>query len=175
MRVDRRGPRRWGGLWLGLGVSLVALAFSACGRTPGPGPDGGSDGPVACGCQLEGDAGAVQTLTMSWDCYCGTFACPSASSFAVCSPGHFFTACGLEVFTTDTPGGPERWVFDASGAMVGVELASDSSDYTCPSDPRVRSLRLRAGHFPDPSCPMVECPCVDGGAACGPEDGGADR
>lgn len=181
MRVDPGVSRRRAGPRLGLAVVPVALAvvLAGCGgRALEPGPDGGSDGPAdaaACGCGLEADAGLSPTLTMSWDCYCATFGCERGPGSAVCAAGHFFSACGLEFFTIETAGGPETWVFDASGALVGAELGSDSSEYSCPSDPSVRSYRLRAGRFPDPSCAMVECPCADGGAACGLADGGTDR
>ena len=85
-----------------------------------------------------------------------------------------YPACGLTTVTLSTIGGPDIWVYDAAGTLVGKQMSSDSSWYTCPSDSDVRALQVRAGRFPEPGCMGTPCACTDGGGMCTAPDAGVD-
>jgi hypothetical protein len=176
-------------------VLLVAIAAGGCGsenqnRSPiGQGGSGGGgtidagrDAPgdmrqdatgdaADCGCVFEGDA---FTLRVSWECFCAKWGC--AATKPACSQGlekrKGYASCGLVTDTLDHIGGPSISVWDSSGALVGKQIASDTTTYACPSDPSVMGNRVRAGRFPEASCEAVACTCVDGGSSCPVPDGG---
>ena len=137
-----------------------------------PGTDSGADGtpdPAACDCRVE-DA----TLFLSLACFCAewgsSWGCPDPQRR--CTPGTnmsptAYPVCGLMTETQQTFAGPFLWVWDASGKLVGRQIASDTSMwFGCPSDPSLVARRVRAGRFPDPSCEADACSCVVAGEAC---------
>lgn len=125
--------------------------------------DGAPDA-AACGCSLSSDG---WTLTMSWDCLCAAYGC--AGSKPACGDHRVsYPSCGLTVDSTDTFGGPSLRVYDETGALVGTQYSSDTSDYFCPSDRSLSAARVRAGRFPAPSCAAEACTCADAGSSCAP-------
>ena len=136
------------GLFLTLGLLGVAGCSSESLRA---GNDGGVDqaivgDPAACGCQLDG-----YTLTISWSCFCAKHDCAPQYNVPCTGSAQLTTGCGLRQITVQTIGGPERWVYDQSGTLVGEQLGTDDSEFLCPTDPSMIGFVLRAGQFPD-SC-----------------------
>jgi hypothetical protein len=137
--------------------------------------DGGRDhgidaDPAACGCRMDG-----YTLVMSWDCYCQQYSCSSTTKPMCWGYAQWTNGCGLSEFSVETVGGPDRWVYDQSGNLVGAQQSTDEgSPYSCPTDPSLYSSSVRAGQFPDTCDSAVTCQCTpDGGDACvTPADGG---
>jgi hypothetical protein len=85
-------------------------------------------------------------------------------------------ACGLNVFSSPSFGGPFQWVTDQSGTLVGIQLTTDAPPlYSCPSNPTLSALVVRAGRFPDTSCAVQDCACDAGGTCTAAQDAGADH
>jgi hypothetical protein len=185
-----------------LSVACCLGAAAACGSSlpqggnGGTGAQGGSGGSAGimggggaggqtvdaadCQCHLGADGGA-QVLTISWDCFCATYGCAPANSCADVSgfavQRTAYPSCKLTAYSIDPAGGPEIWVYDASGAEVGAQLSSDDSTFYCPSDHTLSAFRLRAGTFPDSTCQGSTCGCTagagggaGGASACSPAD-----
>jgi hypothetical protein len=132
----------------------------------------------ACQCQLDNDGGiGGGGLKISWACYAAIHGSETRGNF--CGVGGTWTsACGIDVYATGSYGGPEKWAYDPSGALVGVQLSTEPSDFVCPSDPTNTSLQsglLLSGQFPDATCPTIPCSCSDAGLICPPPDAGSDR
>jgi hypothetical protein len=149
---------------------LAMLGASGCSSSAHAPADGG-----ACGCSIDP---TTHIMHMSLDCYCAAYGCENAAP-AVCagstSAQSWTVACDLNVFSSQTFGGPFYWVTDPSGTLVGIQVGSDTTPYACPSDPTLTSLAVRAGRFPDASCAVRDCSC-DAGAGCAtPPDASADR
>lgn len=120
----------------------------------------GTPDAAACGCHLDG-----YTLVMSWECFCSAFGCTLPPP--VCSGSRrFTTSCDLVTETLLTIGGPYIVVWDATGAVVGRQLTTDTTYFKCPSDASLEAGIVRAGQFPDATCGSISCDCVDGGATC---------
>jgi hypothetical protein len=134
-------------------------------------PDAISDGTVdaaACDCKVEDF-----TLTMSWACFCTTFGC--AGSQPQCLGNRTsYPGCGLVVDSLNTVAGPNLSVWDANGLLVGRQYTSDTSYYQCPSDPTLQAPKVRAGRFPDATCPGAPCTCAEGQTTCAQPDAGTD-
>ena len=127
---------------LGLGLAVSPGCASDALRPPNDGSppttvndDGGAPDrvvhdPAACECQKVGYG-----LTMSWACFCNRFGC-TAQQLSGCSRNAQWTrGCGLTEFSIETIGGPESWVYDANGTLVGERIGSDVGEFSCPSDP----------------------------------------
>lgn len=153
-------------------VVLVVLTLGGvaggCGRSARPAP---TDGP-GCGCRIEGQGGN-EVLVMSWGCFCENYDCGFEAHMCESAPRTSHPACGMTVATFAGIGGPDKWVYDQSGTLVGRQMSADSNWFTCPGDPDVKALQLRAGKFPEPSCLGVACGCTNGAAECASPDGGA--
>lgn len=180
-------------LRLGLIGSSVSLWFGllGCGSTSfSTASDGGQDrssadrpadavptDAAACQCELDNDGGiGFGGLRISWACYGATYGGGTRGNF--CGIGTWTSACGLDVHAAGSFGGPEKWAYDSSGTLVGVQLSSEPSVFVCPSDPSNASLQssfLVSGQFPDASCPTIPCSCGDGGLTCPPPDAGSDH
>jgi hypothetical protein len=170
-------------------VTLALFGGSGCGskslvsgdggnKTSGPdGPlaDLGAGDPAACGCQVEGS-----TLTISMECYCKQYDCTQSPFSLYCSDVSIGVGCGILEVTQLAIGGPEKWVYNDERTLIGVQLTTDDSVFTCPTDPKLQGYMLRAGTFPldggglpFESCASVaDCPCVDGKMACTALDAG---
>jgi hypothetical protein len=134
-------------------------------------PDATPDGIVdaaACDCNVEDF-----TLTMSWACFCAKFGCAESQPSCLANRT-WYPGCGLTVDTLDTVAGPNIAVWDANGVLVGGQYTSDTSYYQCPSDPSLQAGRVRAGRFPDASCPGAPCTCAEGQTTCAQPDAGVD-
>lgn len=148
--------------------SLLAIAGcsseSLRSGTDGALPDATESDPAACGCQV-----TDYVLTMSLACYCQRYDCAQPEpSCAIYSLGR---GCGLTEYSEDTISGPEDWVYDQSGHLVGVQLSSDDSGWVCPTDPSMFASAVRAGQFPDSCQSFVACRCNgDGGTSCASPD-----
>jgi hypothetical protein len=175
---------------VGLLVIWVLVAGSSCsneslvardGGNKMPGPDGsvpdvGASDPAACGCHVDGT-----TLTISMACYCKQYDCTQSPWTLSCSDVSYGIGCGILEVSLQTVGGPEKWVYNDERSLIGVQLATDDSVFTCPTDPSLQGFVLRAGGFPldggglqFESCASVtDCPCVDGKiGSCPAVDGG---
>jgi hypothetical protein len=140
-------------------------------------PDGGRGvdtgtpaDPAACGCVLDG-----YTLTMSWACFCKQFDCTHPVTPVSCGYGlreQLTTGCGLSEVSLQTVGGPERWVYDATGTLVGEQLGTDDGEFLCPTDPSMIGFSVRGGQFPDGCLSAVTCQCNADGGTCDPTDAG---
>jgi hypothetical protein len=53
---------------------------------------------------------------------------------------------------------------------VGVQYASDTADFSCPTDHGMRALTLRAGQLLDTCNSASACMCDADGGACDPTD-----
>ena len=153
---------------------LLALLAGCGGKSLAPG-DAGADQPAAAGCMCQADS---QTLTVSWDCFCQEHPC-GIEQIAPCSatPGVWTSGCGFDQYAEDTPGGPEIWVYDHTGKLVGAQLATDDSVFVCPENQAIQRFLLRAGQFRPGGCASVttcNCADVDGSAqaSCAGRDGG---
>lgn len=151
-------------------VLLVALALvggSGCSKESLVARDGGIDAidPAACGCQVHGSV-----LTISMACYCKQYDCTQSPFSLTCSDVSYGIGCGIMEVSTDTIGGPEKWVYNDERTLIGVQLATDDGVFTCPTDPSLQGYSLQAGAFPFEDggvwfagCTSVtNCPCVDG-------------
>jgi hypothetical protein len=155
----------------------LLIALAGCGSQSLTPNDGGGDHPVttATGCMCQADS---QTLTVSWDCFCQQHSC-GIEQIAPCSstPGIWTRGCGFDEYAVDTPGGPEIWVYDKNGKMVGAQLATDDSVFVCPDNQSIQRFLLRAGQFrPDTCNGVTTCNCADTDASprasCSNGDGG---
>ncbi len=156
------------GLFITVGLPAIAGCSSeSLARAEGGAPDRAVGDPAACGCQLEG-----YTLTISWSCFCASHDC--APQYNVqCSPGvQQIEGCGLVAYTVETIGGPEMWVYDGSGTLVGEQLGTDDGEFVCPTDPGLIGFQLRAGKFPDTCDSATTCTCNPDGGGCEPPDAG---
>ena len=117
-------------------------------------------------------------LTMSWSSFCEQGYCaytaPRCTGPAGGAERISYPACGLTTVTQYTIGGPDVWVYDAAGTLVGKQMSSDSTYYVCPSDSDIKATRVRAGRFPEPSCVGMPCACDDGVGMCTAPDAGSD-
>lgn len=149
------------GLFLTLGLVGVGGCSSESLRA---GSDGGVDhlvaaDPAACGCQLDG-----ATLTISWSCFCAQHDCAPQYNTPCTGNAQLTTGCGLRQITVQTIGGPEQWVYDESGDLVGEQLGTDDSEFVCPTDPSMIGFVLRAGQFADTCDSAITTGCtVDAG------------
>jgi hypothetical protein len=149
---------------IGLRAATCALLLVAgCGgKSLLPPPDAGSDHPAtSIGCLCTADS---QTLTLSWACYCQTHACNQVEEISNCSQttGVWTRGCGFDEYTVDTPGGPEIWVYDQTGKLVGAQLTTDDSVFVCPDNHGIQRFVMRAGQFRPDSCNgVITCNCAD--------------
>ena len=92
-------------------------------------------------------------------------------------PGGWVSSCGLDVFKLDRfdPTIPDdEWVYDATGATVGQQIADLDPVFVCPSDPNLRAAVVAGGQFPSSGCAVIDCTCGDAGAVdCPTPDAGA--
>jgi hypothetical protein len=155
------------------GCASDSLKATRDGGPPGTttGTDGAPDRPPAdaatCGCQVSG-----YTLTISWDCYCKQYNCTGAPQQTCPVMGQWARGCNYQKFSVSTVGGPESWVYDGTGQMVGAQLGTDDGIFTCPTDPSLQGFRLQAGYQLD-DCPgaVTTQYSVDAGT-CQPTDAG---
>jgi hypothetical protein len=114
------------------------------------------------------------TLHMSWACYCAAYGCETGASAHTCGPSLMWSsACGLRIRSWNTAGGVNQEVFDGTGALVGIRLASDVAQYGCTGADGGTALVVQAGQFPPASCAAQPCVClVDGSISCPTPDGG---
>lgn len=137
------------------------------------GADGAADTSAAdgagCACTMDGT-----TLHMSWACYCDVYGCTAGASAHTCGPLLTWSAvCGLRVRSWNTAGGLNEQVFDGTGALVGIRLASDVAQYGCTGADAGTAAIVQAGQFPAASCQAQPCTClVDGTISCPTPDGG---
>jgi hypothetical protein len=149
-------------------IVLTLLVVAGC-SSKSSSPDGGVDHPVSA-CQCSAD---TQTLTLDWDCYCAMHDCTATAQQLGCqtSTGTWTHGCNLDEYSVDTAGGPEMWVFDQTGKLVGVQIASDTSPYVCPTNSGLQRFQLRAGQLrPDTCNGVTSCSCADAGTGpCQPQ------
>jgi hypothetical protein len=163
----------------------------AAGHGSGVGGGAGSGGPPvdasmttppvdggACQCLL----GADGVLRMSWDCFTANFGggAPMSGWCGGGVAGGWVSSCGLDVFelNRDDPTIPDdEWVYDASGTLVGQQIAGDGTPvFVCPSDPSLTAALVAGGQFPPSGCAATDCSCGDAGAVdCPVPDAGATR
>ena len=154
---------RWFGA-VATAAALVWLTAAGCGsKSLAPTADGAVDHPLgdAAGCMCQAD---TQTLTISWDCFCQKYDCNQIEEISNCSQtiGVWTRGCGFDEYTVDTAGGPETWVYDQTGKLVGAQVASDTSPYACPGNLGIQRFQLRAGQFrPDTCNSRITCNCAD--------------
>jgi hypothetical protein len=127
----------------------------------------------ACQCVL----GADGVLRMSWDCFAANYQDGAPMSQWCGGPGGWVTSCGLDIFklNRDDPTIPDdEWVYDATGATVGQQIAEDIPVFVCPSDPSLKASVVAGGQFPSAGCAVSDCTCGDAGAVnCPMPDAGA--
>jgi hypothetical protein len=115
------------------------------------------------------------------NCYCAQYDCTQSPFTLYCSDVSLGIGCGIVEVSAQTAGGLERWAYNDERTLIGVQLASDTADFTCPTAPSLRGSVLRAGGFPleDGGLPfdncgsVTNCPCVDGKMNCPAFDGGS--
>lgn len=131
--------------------------------------DGASPDGSGCACTMDGT-----TLHMSWACFCQAYGCAAGASTHTCGPLlAWSSACGLQIRSWNTAGGVNQEVFDGTGAMVGIRLASDVAQYGCTGPDGGAALVVQAGQLPPASCVAQPCVCaVDGSFSCPTPDGG---
>ena len=158
-------------------VGLISL-LAGCGSKSLTAADaGGADHPVsASSCMCQADS---QTLTISWDCFCQLYSCNEIETISNCANtiGVWTRGCGFDEYTVNTAGGPEIWVYDHTGKMVGAQLATDDSVFVCPDNQGTQRFMLRAGQFrPDTCNGVFSCNCAhtdaSAQASCSNGDGG---
>jgi hypothetical protein len=159
-------------------VTLVLVGVAGCKSDSLAARDGGNEttDPAACECQVAGN-----TLTISMSCYCAQYDCTQSPFSLYCSEVSLGIGCGIVEVSAQTAGGLERWAYNDERTLVGVQLASDTADFTCPTDPSLHGYVLRAGGFPleDGGLPfqscgsVTTCPCVDGKMNCPAFDAGS--
>ena len=104
-------------------------------------------------------------MTISWSCFCAKYDCSSQPKVQCSGSDQITSGCGLQEFTVDTLGGPESWVYDSSGSLVGEQLGTDDSEFVCPTDPGMIGFVLRAGQFADTCDSAITTGCtVDAGS-----------
>ncbi len=148
------------------------------GRRPGVGGDDGGQTPVdastatppedagACQCLV----GADSVLRMSWDCFTTYFGGGALKSgWCNGGPGGWVSSCGLDVFKLnrdDSTIPDDEWVYDASGNLVGQQIAEVSPVFVCPTAPMTWPAVsiVAAGQFPGTGCAVTNCTCGDAGA-----------
>jgi len=146
-------------------LCLVLIWLAGCGSsslTPTP-HDAGSDHPATTttGCMCQADS---QTLTMSWECFCQQHACNGIEEVASCSTtlGVWTHGCGFDEYAVDTVGGPEIFVYDQTGKLVGAQLGTDDGVFVCPDNQGIQRFLVRAGQFRPETCDSVTtCNCAD--------------
>jgi hypothetical protein len=154
---------------IGVLATLGLVGVAGCSSESLRAGDGGGDHPVtgdpaACGCQVDGP-----NLTISWSCFCAQHDCSSQPRVQCTGSGRVTSGCGLVDISLETIGGPEQWVYDDSGNLVGEQLATDDGQFACPTDPSMVGFTLRAGQFPDTCDNVISTGCtVDAGAANDP-------
>ena len=135
--------------------------------TTAPPVDGGD-----CGCVI----GADGVLRMSWDCFSTNYGNGAPMSQWCGGPGGWVSSCGLEIFklNRDDPAIPDdEWVYDATGATVGQQIAEATPVFVCPSDLSLKAAVVAGGQFPPSGCAVTDCTCGDAGAiTCPGLDGG---
>jgi hypothetical protein len=123
---------------------------------------------AACGCEV-----VDGKLTISWDCYVATYGGQQALvPYCNGTAGEWTIGCGLEVYAISTVGGPEAWVYDQNGSLVGILLGTDDGYFSCPSDPSLQGFALQAGVAPNGCEAAYTCPCVDSILGCPVPGGG---
>ena len=106
-------------------------------------------------------------LRMSWDCFAANYGSGAPMSSWCGGPGGWVSSCGLDVFKLDRfdPSIPDdEWVYDATGATVGQQIADLDPVFICPTNPSLRSTVVAGGQFPPSSCAVTDCTCGDAGA-----------
>ena len=158
---------------LGLLVTFVLVGVAGCKGDALASRDGGNKttDPAACGCQVAGN-----TLTISMSCYCAQYDCTQSPFSLYCSDVSLGVGCGIVEVSAQTSGGLERWAYNDERTLIGAQLASDTADFTCPTDPSLHGSLLLAGGFPledaglqlpfAPCASVTTCPCVDGKMSC---------
>jgi hypothetical protein len=170
-RSARRGPHLAILFAVRIKLDLASLLFAVIAASCDSSKD---PAPAHCqgACQIAGDG----ALVLSWECYCQVADCSErlANTDGLgCGTRTDYPGCGLVTLTNQTPGGPWIRVFDSSsGALVGVQSGSDTSDYRCPANTSLSSFTRRAGQFPAASCAPVAC--APGVCSVCSGDGGAD-
>ena len=155
------------------------------GHGPSTGGSGGTPPVDASATTPPEDAGACQcvvgadnVLRMSWDCFTTYFGGGAAMSGWCGGPGGWVSSCGLDVFklNRDNSSIPDdEWVYDASGNLVGQQIAEVSPVFVCPTAPEMwpAVLMVAAGQFPASGCAVTDCTCGDAGAVnCPTPDAG---
>jgi hypothetical protein len=151
-----------------VGLLIVAAALG-CSNSP-------SQNAAACECRIEGD-GADTTLVMSWSCYCTDYGDCDRQLAGHCASStqltrYDYPECHLSGVTLPPLGVSTVDYFDWQGRLAGVEYASDTSPYRCPSDPRIEARKMRAGQTPVPTCGITVCgSCNPGPIPCGLDAG----
>lgn len=114
----------------------------------------------SCGCRVEADG--VLTMTLECSCQQVTGSCgfdrDDAQGADLCGGRDRidYVDCELSVVELNNIGNT-AYAFDPSGELVGTRSTSDTSDYVCPDDASLTSLRVRAGRFPAASCQSRSC------------------
>jgi hypothetical protein len=180
------GPRGAGGIVGTTGAAGFGRPFGgAAGFGPSVGGGAGRGRPPidasttappqdagACQCVI----GADGVLRMSWDCFSANYGNGAPMSQWCGGPGGWVSSCGLEIFklNRDNPAIPDdEWVYDATGATVGQQIAEDTPVFVCPSDLSLKAAVVAGGQFPPSGCAVTDCTCGDAGAVdCPVPDGG---
>jgi hypothetical protein len=156
---------------IGLFSTLVLVGAVGCSKqleSADAGVDHGTiSDPAACGCQV-----IDYVLIMSWDCFIKNNDRGVVPWSSCTPPGQWTKGCGLSEYSVETIGGPARWVYDASGKLVGEQFGSDDAQFGCPTDPTMIGFSVRAGQFADSCDSAVTCQCSADGGSCDPTDAG---
>jgi hypothetical protein len=156
----------------GTGGTVGAGGANATGGTIATGGSTGTSSPPAgapimpgCRC-LDG--------TTTWDCYCNAFNCNKSLNGYVREAGSKdaygaimeYASCGLVVVVN--PSGTSQEVY----AQNTWRLVGEQAFVACPgSDAQIQSLK--AGQFPDSTCPRSKCLPGKFTELCGSADAGA--
>lgn len=147
--------------------------------------DGGGTSPDLgdCQCRVEGTNEFDGVLWMSLPCFCAAYGCEDYRTTCEADPSNRIwdrlehPACGLTVlrWTNTLIRFSHERVFDASGAVVGGMVTSDTHDF-CPTDRSLSAFQVRAGQFPAAECQGKSCGnCRAPDPSCGAMDGGSAR